>query len=106
MNGDNGNGKDIIPEVKTESPDDVINQVTLMEIVVKRHRDNSETMQLICQENLMVNHKQFLIKKLLTAIEIVMSATKRNKNQIVVGSNNLVNKLKNRMKGAFGGKSI
>lgn len=104
---DNGDGKkDLVPEVKKESPDDVMNQVTLMEIVMKRHRDNSETMQLICQENLMVNHKKFLIKKLITAIDIVLNATKRNKNQIVVGSNNMINKFKNRMKGAFGGKSI
>lgn len=90
---------------KHESPDDVINQVTLMEIVIKRHRDNSETMQLICQENLMVNHKRFLIKKLLTAIEIVMAATAKNKNQVVVGNNSMIDKFKNRLKGAFGGKS-
>ncbi len=100
----NGNGKEEIKSEVKESPDDVINQVTLMEIVIKRHRDNSETMQLICQENLMVNHKVFLIRKLMTAIDIVLSATKKNKNQIVVGSNNLINKLTNRVKGAFGGK--
>lgn len=90
------------PNAKPESPDDVINKVTLMEIVIKRHRDNSETVQLICQENLMVNHKQFLIKKLLTAIEIVMAATARNKNKVVVGNNSMIDKIKNRVKGAFG----
>ena len=109
MSNDNGNGsKDDLKgskaNAKPESPDDVINQLTLMEIVIKRHRDNSETMQLICQENLMVNHKQFLIKKLLTAIEIVMSATAKNKNKIVIGNNNLINRLKNRTKGMFSGK--
>jgi len=97
---DNGNGK----ETK-ESSDDVINQATLLEVVMKKHRDNTETMQLICRQDLMINHKVFLIRKLMTCIDIVLSATKKNKNQVVVGSNNMINRMKNRVKGAFGGKS-
>ena len=105
MNGDNGNGKKIEPEVKTESPDDVINQVTIMEIVSKKHRDNSESIQVVCPEDLMVNHKKFLIKKLITCIDIVLNATASNKNKVIVGNNGMINKFKNRIKGAFGGKS-
>jgi hypothetical protein len=104
MNGDNGNSKEEVKSEVKESPDDVINQVTLMEIVIKRHRDNSETMQLICQEDLMTNHKKFLIKKLITAIDIVLNATAQNKNKVVVGTNGMINKFKNRVKGAFGAK--
>jgi len=95
MSGDNSK------EIK-ESPDDVINQITLMEVVVKKHRDQTETIQLICREDLMINHKAFLIRKLMTCIDIVLSATKRNKNQVVVGSEGMINRMKNRVKGAFG----
>lgn len=55
----------------------VINSVTVIEIIAHKLEDGSEIRQVIAQEFMMIKHKAYMVKVLTDAINTVMRAVAR-----------------------------
>jgi len=110
MSGNNGHDKALDGELKDltkgkpeEKPTDVINTVTMMEVRVHQQRDGRERVELVAQEFMMIDHKTYMIHLLTDCINMVARAQKR-KREVKLVTPAMLNSIKNRISGAFGGK--
>lgn len=71
----------------------VVNTVTLMEIIVHKLEDGREVSQVMAQEFMMVDHKQYMIKQLTDAINVVMRAGSKKSGIIKAVSTVVAQKL-------------
>jgi phenylpyruvate tautomerase PptA (4-oxalocrotonate tautomerase family) len=88
-----------MPEEKKKPK--IVNTVTLLEIRVHKLDNDKERTEVICQEMMATEYKQYTISKLLEALSIINRAVKRE-SLVKPVSNALWNKLKKKTKGAFG----
>jgi len=71
---------------------EIVNSVTIMEVVVHKLVNGQEVQQLIAHEFMMTDHKPYMVRQLTEAINTVVRA-KRRKSIISDVSQALVNKL-------------
>jgi len=77
---------------------EIVNTVTMMEIVIHKLVDGTELQQVIAHEFMMVDHKPYMVRMLTEAINTVMK-TKKRKSSIAVVGQALMNKInRSRMK--------
>lgn len=77
----------------------VVNTVTLMEIIVHKLEDGREVTQCIAQDFMMTEHKEYMVRQLTDAINMVMRAATKRSGLIKAVSKAVAHKLGLRNRG-------